>query len=394
MSDILDQPSRSLFTHLVVAIGRLFTPKSLAGQLRLTLPGGQRIDLGQSTGPAAELHLTSWRCLWSSMRRGAVGFCEGYMTGDWDSPAPERVFDFYLRNREALDTASRGIMFRSLAARLWHLLHANNRSGSKANIEAHYDLGNAFYSLWLDRCMSYSSAYFGRGAQSLLDAQDAKYQLVADSLEARSGQSLLEIGCGWGGFAEVAAARGLSVTGITLSHEQLAFARERLGDKADLRLQDYRDTQGTFDRIEMIEAVGEAHWPDYFRTLHDRLKPGGIAAIQAITIDQRWFEQYRTGVDFIQRHIFPGGMLPTREIIQAQAAAVGLLCEEVALFGRDYARTLAIWRQRFDGVQEQLARLGFDEVFRRKWRLYFCYCEAGFAHGDIDVGVYRFRKAA
>ena len=385
-------------SRLIVAIGRRLTPRAVRGHLVLELPSGRRLELGHaSQQPTAELKLHNWQPVWKSMRRAAIGFCESYMDGDWDSPDPRHVLGFYLGNREGLDRAAKPVFFRSIADRMWHLLRNNSRRGSKRNIEAHYDLGNDFYRLWLDPSMTYSAAWFGNGAATLQEAQQHKYDLVLDSLDLKSGGSLLEIGCGWGGLAEAAVARGFDVTGITLSREQLAYAQARLPGQAEFRLQDYRDTRGSFDgiaSIEMIEAVGEAHWPVYFRTLHDRLKPGAAAVVQAITIDEGLFPQYSAKADFIQRYIFPGGMLPTREVLVRQAVAAGLAFETVAVFGRDYARTLAHWRDAFEAAWPDIAAQGFDERFRRKWRLYLDYCEAGFAHDAIDVGIYRFRKPA
>jgi cyclopropane-fatty-acyl-phospholipid synthase len=384
--------------RLILAVGRRLTPSTLRGHLVLELPSGRRLDIGQRAhGPTAELRLRNWRPVWASMRRAALGFCESYIEGHWDSPDPVQVMRFYLHNRASLDRAAKPVFFRSLADRLWHVLRDNSRRGSKRNIEAHYDLGNDFYRLWLDPGMTYSSGWFGSGASDLESAQKAKYALVLDALGLAPGHRLLEIGCGWGGLAEEAAARGAVVTGITLSREQLAYAKARLNGRADLRLEDYRDTTGRFDRIasvEMIEAVGAAHWPVYFATLRDRLEPGGVAAVQAITIHERNFARYSASADFIQRYIFPGGMLPTTEILAAQAAQAGLGFEAVQVFGQDYARTLALWRQNFDAAWPAIANLGFNERFRRKWRLYLDYCEAGFRHGVIDVGVYRFTKPA
>jgi cyclopropane-fatty-acyl-phospholipid synthase len=219
---------------------------------------------------------------------------------------------------------------------------------------------------------------------------------VLDALRLKQPSEILEIGCGWGGFAEVAAGRDHRVTGLTISREQFDYSRARLGGRAEIRFQDYRDTTERFDAIasiEMIEAVGESNWPTYFRVLHDRLKPGGSAAVQAITISERLFAGYRSKADFIQRYIFPGGMLPTKSVLAAQAAAAGLTFEPVAVFGQDYARTLASWRERFDASWSAVSRLGFDNHFRRRWRYYLCYCEAGFSEGAIDVGIYRFVRA-
>jgi cyclopropane-fatty-acyl-phospholipid synthase len=223
----------------------------------------------------------------------------------------------------------------------------------------------------------------------------AKYELVLDALDLKPNSSILEIGCGWGGFAEVAADRGHRVTGLTISREQLGFAQERLKDRAELRFQDYRDATGSFDAvasIEMIEAVGEANWPAYFRVLRERLKPGACAAVQAITMDERFYPDYRSSADFIQRYIFPGGMLLTKPILAEQAARAGLAFETLQTFGLDYARTLNLWRERFEASWGSISKLGFDEAFRRRWRYYLCYCEAGFTEGAIDVGVYRFRR--
>jgi len=383
-------------SRLIVLAGNRIVPRTLKGHLTLDLPSGRRIELGMAGGqPAAVLCLKNWRPLWSSMRRKATGFCESYMAGDWESPDPRAVFHFYLENRPTLDHAARPLFFRSLGDRLWHLLRDNSKTGSKRNIEQHYDLGNDFYRLWLDPTMTYSAAYFGGGSSSLQEAQVAKYDLVLDTLELQPGHSILEIGCGWGGFAEQAVKRGAAVTGITLSRQQLAYARERLGETAAFRLQDYRDTAGQFDRIasiEMIEAVGAAHWRTYFETLYRRLKPGGIAAVQAITIGEAHFARYMRGTDFIQRYVFPGGMLPTKTILAEQAAAAGLDFRPVIAFGKDYARTLSLWREAFEANWRAVAALGFDERFRRRWRLYFDYCETGFSHGMIDVGIYQLRK--
>lgn len=385
-----------LLARLIVAAGQKLVPRRVQGHLLLTLPSGRQFELGCiSSGPSAEIHLKSWQPVWASVRRASVGFCESYVEGHWESPDPARVIGFYLQNRDSLDHAARPIFFRSAIDRFRHVLRNNSVKGSRRNIEAHYDLGNDFYRLWLDETMTYSSAWFGGGAVELAEAQRAKYRLVIDTLGLRPGHSLLEIGCGWGGLAEEATRLGAAVTGITLSTEQLVHTRARLGDDADIRLQDYREVEGSFDRIasiEMIEAVWETHWGQYFDVLSRRLKPGGVAVLQAITIDERHFDGYRAGADFIQRHIFPGGMLPTREVIRKQTRAAGLDCEHVIGFGHDYARTLAMWRAAFEAQWPAIANLGFDERFHRKWRLYLDYCEAGFRHNAIDVGLFRLTK--
>ena len=385
-----------LIARIIASVGARLLPRDVAGGITLTLPSGKRHRLGYDrTGITCDLHLRNFRPVWSAMRRGAVGFAESYMAGDIDSSDITAVMRFYIQNRDALDKAASPVFSKSITDRIFHLMRANTRAGSKRNISAHYDLGNDFYTLWLDPTMSYSSALFEGGTASLEAAQVAKYDLVLDALALEARGRILEIGCGWGGFAEVAAARGHHVTGLTISREQLDYARQRLGDKAEIRFQDYRDTTERFDAIasiEMIEAVGEANWPTYFGVLRDRLKPGGAAAVQAITIDEALYPDYRAKADFIQRYIFPGGMLPTREILAQQAKRAGLQFETVKLFGRDYARTLAMWRERFEAAWASVSALGFDEAFRRRWRYYLCYCEAGFSEGAIDVGVYRFRR--
>lgn len=387
----------SLIGQVIAAAGRRLMPRDLAGGLTLTLPSGRQHRIGfEKPGIHCDLTLRNYRPVFAAMRRGAVGFSESFMLGDVESRDVTALLRFYLANREALNKAGRSVFFKSLGDRLFHLLRPNTRAGARRNISAHYDLGNAFYAQWLDRTMSYSSGFFGAGAETLEASQVAKYELVVDALALGQPSSILEIGCGWGGFAEVAADRGHHVTGLTISREQLAYAQERLGSRAEILFQDYRDTPEQYDAIasiEMIEAVGEAHWPTYFKVLHDRLKPGGIAAVQAITIDRRLFDSYRRKADFIQRYIFPGGMLPTSCILADQAERAGLSFAPVQIFGQDYARTLALWRERFEAAWSAIAPLGFDERFRRRWNYYLSYCEAGFREGSIDVGIYRFQRA-
>jgi cyclopropane-fatty-acyl-phospholipid synthase len=269
--------------------------------------------------------------------------------------------------------------------RFW--LQSNSRAQARKNISYHYDLGNEFYRLWLDDTMTYSSAIFESGQESLEKAQIRKYETMVDQMGAQPGDHVLEIGCGWGGFAEMAVAQGLAVTGLTLSPAQLAWAQQRVPE-ADLRLQDYRDTTERFDHvvsIEMFEAVGERFWPGYFKTVARALKPGGRAVIQSITIRDDLFASYRKGTDFIQQYIFPGGMLPSRRAFRAAAARQGLAVRHEYAFGLDYARTLAEWRHAFEAHWPAIAAQGFDETFRRLWRMYLCYCEAGFLAGNVDV---------
>ncbi len=378
-------------------------PTSYKGSLELTLPSGRHVLLGEKgTGPDADLSLRNFRVIWASIRRGQLGFFERYLAGDVESSDPTAFFRFYLQNRDGLDKASTGVFFASLFDKFWHKKRDNNREGSKDNIAAHYDLGNAFYKLWLDDTMSYSSAVFDGKGNSLEAAQRRKIEKVLEAAEAAPGKSILEIGCGWGGVAEAVGQMGAKLRGITLSREQLEFAKARmtrqgLDDNVELVFEDYRDTRGTFDGIasvEMIEAVGEAHWPTYFKTLFDRLKPGGAAAIQGITILEENYDAYRNGVDFIQRYVFPGGMLLTKEIMREQTRKAGLIFEKMDCFGQSYARTLKMWHDRFEEAWPRIQPLGFDERFRKLWKLYLCYCEAGFTEGVIDVGIYKLRKPA
>ncbi len=385
-----------LLGRLIHRIGERLVPDNLCGGMLLVTPSGAEHRVGFAhPGALCELRLRNWKPVYTAIRRGAVGFAESYMAGDIDSPDITAVLRFYLQNRDTLDRAGKPVFFKSLLDKLYHVLRANTKAGAKRNISAHYDLGNDFYALWLDPTMSYSSALYATGQESLEAAQIAKYEAVLAALDLKTAGNILEIGCGWGGFAEVAASHGHRVTGLTISREQLDFARNRLGDRAELRFEDYRDTRGEYDgiaSIEMIEAVGEANWPSYFRVLRERLKPGGAAAVQAITIGERFYPGYRAATDFIQRYIFPGGMLPTKSILAEQAARAGLSIETVHCFGQDYAKTLKLWRDRFEANWSAIAALGFDESFRRRWRYYLCYCEAGFTEAAIDVGIYRFRR--
>lgn len=386
----------------VAAVAARMLPKTFRGRLDLTLPSGRVVTLGGAMpGEQADLTLRNFKVLWAGFRRAQLGFFERYLAGDIVSQNPTAFFRFYLQNRSGMDAAS-SLFNASLFDKLWHKLRDNSRSGSADNIAAHYDLGNAFYKLWLDDTMSYSSAVFDGKGNSLEAAQELKYQMVLEAAEVKAGSKVLEIGCGWGGFAEMATKAGATLRGITLSKEQLAFARERLkreklDGKTELVIEDYRDTQGEFDAIasiEMIEAVGEPHWPVYFKTLFNRLKPGGAAAIQGITILEDNYAAYRSGVDFIQRYVFPGGMLLTKEIMREQAQKAGLLLEKIECFGLSYAETLRQWRMRFEAAWPKIEPLGFDERFKKLWTLYLCYCEAGFAEGIIDVGIYKIRKPA
>ena len=374
------------------------------GRLDLRLPDGEHLSFGDAAaGPHAQMLVDSWQLFDDVLARGDIGLAEAYIDGAWHSPDLAALLSLLTRNREALAEAVYGQWWRLLAARLRHLVHDNSRSGSRRNIIAHYDLGNAFYSEWLDPTMSYSSALYGDAAGiTLADAQVAKYRRILQRLEAKPGQRILEIGCGWGGFAEVAAREaGVEVLGVTLSPSQLAFAQERmrragLDELVTLELRDYRDLDGErFDHIvsiEMFEAVGERWWPTYFASLERLLKPGGRAVVQSITIRDDLFARYRRGTDFIQQHVFPGGMLPSPRAFAAEAGRAGLQLADSFAFGRDYARTLREWAVAVEQRWPDIAAQGFDERFHRLWRFYLAYCEAGFDSGCTDVMQFELRR--
>ena len=365
------------------------------GHLVVHLPGGRTVAFaGREDGPAGEVTIHSWRFIRRLVTRGDVGVGEAFMAGEWSSPDPTAMLEVFAVNVDVLadQTMPSGIAEKLLA--LQHLLNRNTRRGARRNIAAHYDLGNAFYESWLDPTMTYSSALYARGANDLETAQRDKYRALAERTGICPGDRVLEIGCGWGGFAEFAARDlGCRVTAITISAEQKAYAEERirrqgLSDRVAVELRDYRDVGGTFDRIvsiEMFEAVGERYWPDFFRVVRDRLAPGGRAGLQIITIRDDLFDNYRRSADFIQKYIFPGGMLPPVERLRSLAAETGLSTACVEGFGRDYARTLAEWRERFLAAWPKLPARGFDERFRRMWLFYLHVCEAGFRAGTIDV---------
>lgn len=363
------------------------------GTLRITLPNHRELSFGNGT-PVAQVSVHDWAVFDAVLRKGDIGFAESWFTRQWTSPQLSDVIDLMIVNREQLERVVYGSWWGQIVYRLRHALNRNSRAGSKRNIHAHYDLGNSFYSLWLDRTMTYSSAVFeGNMDRPLEDAQQAKYQRLFESAGVSAGDAVLEIGCGWGGFAEHATSRGVQVTGLTISSEQLAFASDRLqraglSAQSRLLLEDYRDHSGHYDAVvsvEMFEAVGERYWPSYFGTVSRCLKPGGRAAIQSIVIAESLFERYRRGTDFIQQYVFPGGMLPSRIRFVEAAKAAGLECVEQYAFGGDYARTLQAWRHRFMARLDQVLAQGFDQRFVRLWEFYLAYCESAFRHGNTDV---------
>lgn len=405
---IASQSMTSIGSRRESSLARLFLREILSavryGSLIIEMPSGERVrnDVRQP-GPEAILVLRRWRALRLIASQGDLGFSQGYIDGDWTTPDLTTLIAFASLNNAALDRVIQGKWPMRLLRRMAHVLRANTRQGSRKNIAYHYDLGNDFYELWLDRSMTYSSAMYESGSMSLEQAQAAKLDRIAHLLQLAPGQSVLEIGCGWGALAtKLAAEQAVQVTALTLSKEQRAYAlslseEKELSDKIDIRLEDYRDVAGTYDRIvsiEMLEAVGEAYWPAYFATLQRCLRPGGRAVIQVISIAEDRYESYRAGADFIQTHIFPGGMLPSKTLLKKQIEAAGLTLAGSECFGSCYARTLAEWRIRFHRAWPEIARLGFSEDFRRMWDYYLCYCEAGFRTKAIDVGLYVITKPA
>jgi cyclopropane-fatty-acyl-phospholipid synthase len=372
------------------------------GSLTLQLPDGSVQRFGQAEGPHASMKLHNWNVCGATLKSGDIGFAESYIAGDWSTSNLTALLSLLVANRREVEDMVYGSWLGRLAYRVRHLLNRNSRANSRKNIHAHYDLGNAFYGLWLDETMNYSSAWFEDAGQSMASAQHAKVRRALRQAGVQPGQRVLEIGCGWGALAEKATTEfGAAVVGVTLSTEQLDFAQQRMhkigrADHADLRLQDYRDIDDTpFDAIcsiEMVEAVGREYWPTYFQTVARLLKPGGRACLQSIVIADAHFDRYIKGTDFIQQYIFPGGCLPCPREFRAQAAQAGLEVIDEFAFGRDYARTLAIWRERFLHEQERVLQLGFDQRFLRIWEFYLAYCEAAFEQNSIDVVQYTLRK--
>ena len=366
------------------------------GTLEVQFPSGyKRIFTGSIDGPGAKINIHKTNLVRRLIISGDIGLAEGFMAEEWDTPNLTALIRLGELNERALGSAATPSKLMSIFNRIKHGWRANSRRGSKKNIAAHYDLGNRFYSNWLDNSMSYSSGLFHDLAVDHEVAQRNKYLRLAEQLNLKEGQTILEIGCGWGGFAEIAAKEfKCSVVGLTLSKEQALFARDRmakaqLSNLVDIRIQDYRDVQGSYDKIvsiEMFEAVGQEHWNNYFSIIGDRLKRGGKAAIQSITIADPFFDKYKKEPDFIQKYIFPGGVLPSPTAFNSSITKAGLVISDAYFFGKSYAETLRRWQKTFDYRWDDIEPLGFDERFRRMWKYYLSYCEAGFENGHIDVG--------
>lgn len=374
------------------------------GSLTVTLPDGSMQRFGGEALPHASIHLHNWKVCAAVLKSGDIGFAETFIAGDWSTSNLTELLRVMIKNRAQVEGVIYGTWAGRLLYRIKHLLHRNTKANSQKNIHAHYDLGNAFYTLWLDETMNYSAALFGGDTeQPMADAQKAKVRRALTMAGAQPGQRVLEIGCGWGALAEMAATEfGASITGVTLSTEQLAFAQARmqrlgLAPRADLRLQDYRDiSDAPFDAIcsiEMVEAVGREYWPTYFHTVAQLLKPGGRACIQSIVIDDALFDRYIRSTDFIQQYIFPGGCLPCPREFVAQAQAAGLEVVDSFAFGHDYAHTLQRWRDAFLAQRSTVLAQGFDARFMHIWEFYLAYCEAAFWENNIDVVQYTLRKS-
>ncbi len=382
------------------------------GTLTVKLPDGSVQRFGNGQGPQASLHLLNWNVCSAALKSGDIGFAESYIAGDWTTPHLTDLLQVFIVNRQEVEDVIYGTWLGRFAYRIKHLLNRNTKANSQKNIHAHYDLGNAFYELWLDGTMNYSSAIFETPETSMKDAQHAKVRRALRMAQVKPGDRVLEIGCGWGALAEKATSEfGASVVGVTLSTEQLEWAnkrmqREGVAEQADLRLQDYRDIgkaghlskqDAPFDAIcsiEMIEAVGREYWPEYFQTVARLLKPGGHACIQSIVIADELFERYISSTDFIQQYVFPGGCLPCPKEFRAQASKAGLQVVDEFSFGQDYARTLQLWHEQFAAQKAHVLQLGFDERFIRIWEFYLTYCEAAFLEASTDVVQYTLRKPA
>ncbi len=365
------------------------------GRVELKFPNEEEFAFqGAKAGPVVRMKINNICCFDMILEKSDIGLGESYMLGYWETDDISNLIELALLNKSALKSAMIGEWRKIILYKLKHLFNANSKTGSRKNIRAHYDLGNSFYQLWLDRSMTYSSAYWGPQPDlTLQEAQENKYEFLLKHLGAQKGESILEIGCGWGGFAEHAAKQGFNVTGVTISEEQYAYALARiqtagLAEQAKILFLDYREIQGTFDHvvsIEMLEAVGEKFWPNYFKKINEVVKPGGSVAIQSITIDNNEFTRYRKGTDFIQQYIFPGGMLPSENRLNEVISPLGAKNIQFRRFGLDYAKTLRLWCEKFSQELGQISALGYSLEFQRMWKFYLGYCEGAFRAGQINV---------
>lgn len=378
------------FTHVFA-----MAQKMNNGRVDFVVPDGRRFRAdGKNPGPVAEIEIHNDDLFARLIREGDLGFCDGYLDGWWSTPDLQAFMDLVHADNEDIYDGFPGMAILRNFERFRFWLQRNHKNQARKNISYHYDLGNEFYGLWLDDTMTYSSAMFRTGQESTENAQIEKYKSMIDEMGAQPGDHILEIGCGWGGFAEYAAKeRGLRVTGLTISKEQIKYARDRienagLSDQVDFKLQDYRDETGTYDgiaSIEMFEAVGEKYWPTYFNVVRDRLKPGKSATLQIITVADRRWHVYQRGVDFIQKYIFPGGMLPSPSALRDQVRTAGLSIERSVEFGHSYSITLRRWHDTFNAKWDQVSTLGFDERFRRMWNFYLTSCASTFESSNCDV---------
>ena len=376
-----------LFTDKALKTNFLSTCEQLRdGQLTLRTPEGARYQFGHS-GPEAELVIRDWAAVSAMAAQGQVGLGESYVQGLWDTPSIEALMSLAMRNRDALGAYDHASPLHKAKFRMVDtILRRNSRRGSRKNIRSHYDVGNEFYALWLDDGMTYSSALFSPGDTDLARAQSRKNDRILSRLG--EGERVLEVGCGWGGFAEQASQEGRDVTGVTISHNQHSYAECRLDGRADIQLRDYRDVHGQYDNIvsiEMVEAVGTRYWPDYFSALKRNLAEGGRVLLQAITVKDSFFETYRNSSDYIRQYVFPGGMLLSDSVIEHQARHAGFTVRDNYAFGQDYAQTCRIWAQRLCAQKHRILAMGYSENFFRNWHYYLEICAASFAVGHTNV---------
>ena len=353
---------------------------------------------GIEEGEHVSIRINEWKFCEDIFMKGDIGLGESYISGYWDCGNINNLIKFGIENYNELERVIKGSLLKILFFRIKHFLNRNSRKGSLKNVHAHYDIGNEFYQLWLDSSMTYSSAIFNSTDEELLSAQENKYERILKKLKLKNGDHILEVGCGWGGFMEYAAGKGVKITGVTISIEQYEFAKKRLskfGNLAKVKLQDYRDIDGKYNHIvsiEMFEALGEKYWKKYFKMLFSILKPGGKLIIQSITINNNDFFSYRKCSDFIQQYIFPGGMLPSPKIFKDVAVKQGFIYRGDLEFGRDYGITLKRWEENFSSVLSRVKKLGFDDKFIRTWRFYLKYCQGGFEANKISVFQFSFTK--